>query len=498
VNSSHGNHLDLVNPELWAMYLRMSTDEVGDDEGNGRQRDGARAYLRELGVDDCDRVREYVDVQSGYSSLKKRPDFERLIADIEAGLIRFVVARSYDRLTRNHRDAVRLLDAFRAGKVRVYLTDDDVPDLTTPEGEDAWWKAIEAGRAESARQSQRRRKANARRRDRGQLKVGQRAFGYRWTGSAKRYTLAADPVEAPFVATAFERIAAGHSVHGTAQWLNDRGVTGTRGGRWNSASLGYLLKNPLYAGRLVHQGEIVNPGQPDESMRWPALVDPERFDAVQLLLAVNRGAGQRGRPPRHLLTNLVETTDGVPMVVQTNNGRLVLRTKSGVGPVRNAAAVEKFVVEIVVERLGDIDLAHFVRRGDRALLAELTQQRRATLDRRAENDRAYKSGEVSPRLAGAADIQIERELDALEGRIAGLHNAIPGSAALRPYADRPDQAAAIWADSSLDDRRNVIRALFKITAGYRTTRPDDGRVLVVELDEAESGAPSRVPVLQVV
>ena len=478
--------IQTLNLDQIALYLRMSVrssdDDPDDDEGNERQRDTAHELLRDHGLTDVTGVREYPDVESGYNQRKKRPHFDRMLVDIKAGRIRLLVARSYRRLTRNHYDAVPLLEALKAHDVKVLFTDEESPDLTSPDGEDDWWREIEKGRAESASQSKRRRRANAARRGRGQPKVGQRMFGYRWTGSAKRYTLVPDPVEGPAVTEVFRRIKDGTSMFSTAAWLNEQGLSGARGGRWNSASLGYLLKNPVYAARLRHHGEIVEPVN-GAVATWPALVEPDQFDEVQAILASHRGAGQRGRPARHLLGNLVHTPEGEPMVVQPNNGRFTLRTKSGKGPVRNAAAVEKFVLPRVIERLNRIDLTEFITT-DRGLLKELTQTRRDILARRAEVEDGLAAGTLSVALAGATDQKIQRDLNAVEARLTEVRSQNTGAVVLQKYADSPGQAKAIWEASALDERRAVIRLLFDITAGYRVTNPDDGFVQIEDARDA--------------
>jgi site-specific DNA recombinase len=461
---------------LPVIYLRMSSDELEDGEGVERQRDGALELLADEGAD-LAAVVEFAEIESAFDTRKVRKAFERLLVAITAGRVSMIVARDYTRLTRNHRDAVRLLDLLLAHGVVVRFTDEDSPDLTGPDGVDAWWRAIEAGRAESARQSKRRRAANAARRARGQVSVGQRPFGYQWTGSAKRFRYTPDLVEGPLVTELFRRIADGKSLSGCAKWLNEQGVTGPRGAQWNSAKLGYLLKNRLYTGRIVHRGELIDTNGVDT---WPALVDDDLFDQVQQILSNNRGAGRPGRPAQHLLTGLVHTPDGVPMICARSGGRAYLRTKSGAGPVRSADAVEAQVVKVALERLSRIDLAEFIGT-DRGVLEQLTTDRRALLARRADLAvEAGRPGGMSLALVSAADAGITRDLAVVESRIAELANATATSAVLSKYADRPDQAAAIWARSPLDERRTTIRVLFDITVGQALTKPDDGRGVLIE------------------
>ena len=85
-----------------AAYLRVSSA----DQKHDSQRSEIRSYLKNHGVP-LSRVTCYEDTETG--TRLKRPQFERLQADVFAGKIKTVVLWKLDRLSRNLRDGVNVL-----------------------------------------------------------------------------------------------------------------------------------------------------------------------------------------------------------------------------------------------------------------------------------------------------------------------------------------------------------------------------------------------------
>ena len=79
---------------------------------------------------------------------------------------------------------------------------------------------------------------------------------------------------------------AGETVQSMADDLNERGITTTRGGRWEPRNLSRTLGNPLYGGQLAYKGEIIG-----RLAEVEPILDTETYEAVQAKL----GARRRGR-----------------------------------------------------------------------------------------------------------------------------------------------------------------------------------------------------------
>ena len=67
-----------------AIYARISRDRNGDQLGVKRQRDDCRKLIE---VRDWLLVGEYIDDDRSAYSGKRRPEYERLLADLEAGTV---------------------------------------------------------------------------------------------------------------------------------------------------------------------------------------------------------------------------------------------------------------------------------------------------------------------------------------------------------------------------------------------------------------------------
>ena len=92
----------LSNETITALYCRLSVDDQGggDEDSNSiqHQKEMLLAYCKANGYTN---VRVYVD--DGYSGTNfNRPDFKRMIADIEAGEVGRVVIKDMSRLGRDY------------------------------------------------------------------------------------------------------------------------------------------------------------------------------------------------------------------------------------------------------------------------------------------------------------------------------------------------------------------------------------------------------------
>lgn len=93
-----------------ALYLRLSKDDenVNESSSISTQRSILREYAKTKGILVID---EYID--DGYSGTNyDRPDFNRMLRDIEKGLINCVITKDLSRLGRNSSKTADLLDEY--------------------------------------------------------------------------------------------------------------------------------------------------------------------------------------------------------------------------------------------------------------------------------------------------------------------------------------------------------------------------------------------------
>jgi site-specific DNA recombinase len=278
------------------IYTRLSVAKISREATShaiDRQLDRCRSLAEAKGW----RVAEHysdVDVGAYRAPGRKRPperaEFERMLADIEAGRISGLVFFKLDRLVRDHGDFDRVLAVCQAQGVKLACVVDAI-ETSTPTGEAMARTMVTFSRLESQTTALRvmARKEQAARAGRPAVSAW-RPYGYTWNG------LELVEEEAAVVQLAAERLLAGWSLREVTRSANAAGVTGTTGRPFNTTRLRKVLCSPRVAGQRAYKGEIVATGT------WPAILDRQTWEQVRLLLTHSgRGANRPGRPPRWLL-----------------------------------------------------------------------------------------------------------------------------------------------------------------------------------------------------
>lgn len=115
-------------PRRAAIYLRISQDRENTRLGVDRHREDAETLIAARGWTLVD---IYEDNDTTGSGRKKRTAFERLLSDIEHGLIDVVVAQEWPRLERNRSDGVRVIEAAQRHHVLLTFAKGSDIDCTT-------------------------------------------------------------------------------------------------------------------------------------------------------------------------------------------------------------------------------------------------------------------------------------------------------------------------------------------------------------------------------
>jgi hypothetical protein len=93
--------------------------------------------------------------------------------------------------------------------------------------------------------------------------------------------------EAAIVRAIFREYPRRGSLGGLQKWLKERRMS-NRGKEWTRQTLAWILRNPVYRGRLRIAGRVLR-------AEHPALVDGRSFARVQSLLAARCRNANRGR-----------------------------------------------------------------------------------------------------------------------------------------------------------------------------------------------------------
>lgn len=385
-----------------AIYLRQSSDRNDDQLGITRQREDCIRLCHSKGWDTW---REYIDNDTSASSRKPRPEYAKLLKDIESGDINAVVVWHMDRLHRQPAELERFIELADSKHVALATVTGEV-DLSTDTGRLVARITGAVARAETERKTERLKRRYQQDAEAGRTHFGPaRAFGYQ-----PDETL--DPDQSAAVRTAYTDILAGRSLRSIAREWNSQGFKSARGHDWTSTGVRAVLLNPRNAGFRAYHGEIVGPAV------WPAIVDREIFDGAVALLknpARSTGGGTAvGR--KYLMSGLaICGVCGNPMGSACPSGRagMQYRCKNCFGASRNIAAVDDYILDIVSARLSMPDAVALLESNDGVNVQELRDKAEALRKRQDAMAAEYAEGNVTMSQMRTFTATFERQIGAI-------------------------------------------------------------------------------------
>jgi site-specific DNA recombinase len=462
------------------IYTRMSRADMDDqtkvDDQERRCRDLAAARGWEVADVYPDNNR------SAWQRNRKRPGWDAMLSDVNAGKINAIIVYHGDRLIRQPRDLEDLIDLARGKGIRLASPAGD-RDLDS--SDDQFVLSIEAAmaRRESANISRRQKARYERDRRNGRIMAqgpGGRRLGYRSDGvalyPADRCDVAtrAEVSEADIVREMAGRTLAGESASSIEASLRDRGWTTPGGSRIGHGSLRRWLANPRYAG-LMPDGET--------RAAWPAILERETWERVRLVLEARAAAHPReGGPAANLLTGIARcgTCGRTLMTAHVSSRGYRARVygcdkrEGGCGKVwRNAELLDAYVSGRVVGALN----SEGTPEGNAPAPPDMTGEWRALATERAAAEALIADHAASPGRVAL----LMRRLDGIDARMAEMRELEAGDARSRLLARYRGLTRAQWKALPLEVRRSLVRATVTVTvlpASKRGPgfRPQDARV----------------------
>lgn len=301
-----------------ALYMRLSKDDDGTSESASitTQRKMLRSYAADQGFQVFD---EYVD--DGWSGTNfDRPDFKRMIADIEAGKVNLVMTKDLSRLGRDYITAGQYTEIYFPSKGVRYIAINDGYDSDSPYTDIAPFKNV-INEMYARDTSKKIRSAFTTKMRDGAYIAAFAPYGYQKDPADKNH-LVVDTQSGEIVKQIFRLAANGALPIEIARTLNAQGTPSpavyrcmTHEGldvnqysqrqEWTSATITKMLRNVVYLGHTA-QGKttrvsfkshltVSNP-----RAEWivienthEALVDAETFDLVRRRSA-SRTCGKKG------------------------------------------------------------------------------------------------------------------------------------------------------------------------------------------------------------
>ncbi|WP_433470104.1 recombinase family protein [Spirillospora sp. CA-128828] len=269
-------------------YARASADKKKDEHTVRAQQKTNEQTAKRLG---CKIVARFAD--NDKSAMKEgvvRDDFESMLRVIRNGRlsdgtpVMGCIVTADDRLVRKTGDYERFVDALTYEEGRVYADKRGFKDLYSEDVESMGLMGAVVSRMEIKKIRRRVREWHRIRASEGALTPGGRPFG--WQDDRK--TL--DPVEAPMLRQAVERVLAGGSTSGICTEWNHKGIKTPRGNKWVYRTLSRALVNPRLCGFRMIRGELIvdDRGEPVIG-QWEPIITPEQWRAIHALFTARQG-----------------------------------------------------------------------------------------------------------------------------------------------------------------------------------------------------------------
>lgn len=346
-----------MEKKVWyhtAIYLRLSRDDENLDGSVKResdsissQRELARFFVREQ--PDMELFDIYID--DGYSGANfDRPDFKRMMGDIENGNVNCVVVKDLSRFGRDYIEAGRFIQkTFPAFSVRFIAITDHYDSLTADQSTTSLVIPVKNFVNDSYCQdiSEKVKSHQKIKREKGKFIGAFTVYGYQKDHEDKN-KLVIDEYAARIVKSIFTWKLDGMSSLAIANRLNENGIfspmeykkshgehyaTGFPAGivsKWSAVAVKRILTNEIYTGTMVQgKREKVN-YKVDKILEKPesewfkvegtheAIISKEDYQNVQRLLKVDTRAG-KGREKAHMFSGFLFCGDcKEPMVRRLN------------------------------------------------------------------------------------------------------------------------------------------------------------------------------------
>ena len=255
-----------------AIYIRVSTEEQAKEGYSiAAQKERLTAFAHSQGWDIFD---FYID--EGVSAKDtERPELKRMLQDIEGKKLDIVLVYRLDRLTRSVLDLYKLLEVFQKHDVH-FRSATEQYDTTSAIGRLfitlvaslAQWERENLGERVKFGMEQKVRE--------GKFPGGSVPFGYNLVDG----DLLINEDEAKYVRLIFSKYAQGKNLNEISYLMNQIGVLSPTGSQWNDRTIGYMLDNPIYVGRLRWNYKSGD-NYFEVETNYPRIIDDETFEKVR-------------------------------------------------------------------------------------------------------------------------------------------------------------------------------------------------------------------------
>lgn len=418
--------------KIAAAYIRVSTDDQVEYSPDAQLVE-IRKYAASHGYV---LPNEFIFLDEGISGkhTEKRPEFNRMIGTAKQKPRPFdaILLWKFSRFARNREDSIVYKSMLRRElgidviSISEPLADDKMSIIMEAmiEAMDEYYslnlaEEVKRGMTEKAR--------------RGGLQSTP-SFGYR----VEDNVLVPVPEEAALVRSIFDRFIAGEGLFPIAKWLNEMGVKTHRGNRFENRTIEYILRNPVYIGKMRWnptgrtRRDFSNENIILADAQHQPLISQETWDAAQRRMASVKAQWKyHGRPVtehKRWMSGLIRCADcGSTLIFSSPhywkcNGYVRGRCKSA-QHIPDEKLTEMLLTLMERDTQRKIPISYQIVRSrpeamdESALLKEQLSQLGAKLERLRE---AYLSGVEDLNSYAAAKTALEERAAQIEQRLRSL------------------------------------------------------------------------------
>lgn len=348
------NYENVENQIIWkvGIYVRLSREDEKDEKYSGTSEsiENQINFLKPI-VNRMNWILVDIYKDDGYTGTNfNRPDFQRLIGDIEQGKINLVITKDLSRLGRDYIEVGRYLEKyFPENQVRYIAVNDNIDtfDYNNTNNDMTPFRAV-FNDMYAKDISKKVRTSIITKATIGECIKAFQPYGYKKDANNKNNILIDENV-ADNVRKIFELYKSGYSKTQIARYLNSKNIitplkykmettnyfnpNKSATYKWNSAIINKILRDPIYVGDLVQlknrkinykikkmqkvpkdmQIIIQNNHQP--------IIDRKIFETVQEMLDKQTNEWNYSNKTKHLLTGLVFCKCGSRITYNKNHGK---------------------------------------------------------------------------------------------------------------------------------------------------------------------------------
>lgn len=464
--SRYDGNMSSTKPARAAIYARISRDQKGEGLGVDRQEELCRDLAAKLGIEVA---QTYVDNDISAYSGRRRPAYEQMLADIEAGRIGVVLCYHSDRLMRRSKELERYIDICKPRNVVTHQVTAGALDLATATGM-AVAKTVAAwSQHESDHKGERIAAQKAQAAKQGKYLGGRVPWG--WKRDGDQFTV--DPVAGDLIREGTKAIIAGRSLAAVTRAWSDAGATNSAGTRRNTTEVKRTLLRARNAGLMTFHGEVV-------SDKWPAIVPLAQFRACEAILTDTSRPKQAESKFKYLLSGVAQCYCGRTMTGFGVEVKRAYRCKVHQEGGRFVPGHAHRAMKPLDDYVKSVAAAYLRREGTAATLRAALEESDAgsepvnredvadLIDRKHSLARLFAQGLITESQLVEGSREVEGKLTRLEDR-AVANGGTRGVAAI-VLSDDP---AGAFLAAEVEIQREILRSLFTIE--LQPTGPSRGQ-----------------------